>query len=117
MSLDLEPGRIGRIVEQYAEGEKDAYDSAVKLQEHTDQMLTWILGLMGAGLIAGHPLLRNVPLGMMAKVRAISRMERCCPCKLPELLHGSSSQHRHPPERDSSKVAGRPGDGSIFNRR
>jgi len=77
-------------------------------------------GRGGRGFIAGSPGVRRYFRTVfleMAKVRAISRMERCCPCKLPELLHGSSSQHRHPPERDSSKVAGRPGDGSIFNRR
>src|SRR2546425_7208986 len=54
-------------------------------------------GRGGRGFIAGSPGVRRYFRTVfleMAKVRAISRMERCCPCKLPELLHGSSSQHR-----------------------
>jgi hypothetical protein len=50
-----------RLIRQYGEGEKEAYDSATALLNHTDQMLTWLLGLMGAGLIAGVPLLKTAP--------------------------------------------------------
>ena len=57
-----DPGYLDRLIRQYAEGEKEGYDSAAALQDHTDQMLTWLLGLMGAGLIAGLPLLKNAPV-------------------------------------------------------
>lgn len=53
--------RFDQVIRQYAEGEKEGYDSAATLQDHTDQMLTWLLGLMGAGLLAGIPLLKNAP--------------------------------------------------------
>ena len=58
-----DPEYLDRLIRQYSEGEKEAYDSAAALQDHTDQMLTWLLGLMGAGLIAGVPLLKNAPIG------------------------------------------------------
>src|SRR5262249_55316717 len=54
--------RIAQIIQQYAEGEKEGYDSASVIRDHTDTMLTWILGLMAAGIVAGHPVLKSVPI-------------------------------------------------------
>jgi len=51
----MDPERLDRLIRQYADGEKDAYDSAAALQDHVDKLLTWLQGLMGAGLIAGIP--------------------------------------------------------------
>lgn len=72
-----DPEHLDRLIRQYAEGEKGAYDSAAALQDHTDKMLTWLLGLMGAGLIAGMPLLKNTPAaGRFCPVRALARGNR-----------------------------------------
>lgn len=72
-----DPEHLDRLIRQCAEGEKEAYDSAAALQDHTDKMLTWLLGLMGAGLIAGMPLLKNTPAaGRFCPVRALARGNR-----------------------------------------
>ena len=57
-----DPEYLDRLIRQYAEGDKEGYDSATGLLDHLDQMLTWLLGLMGAGLIASMPLLKNAPV-------------------------------------------------------
>lgn len=66
MNQRTDPERVERLIRQYADGEKEAYDSATALQDHTDRILTWLLGLMGAGLIAGIPLLKSAPSGYRA---------------------------------------------------
>ena len=37
------------------------HEDAVKVQEHIDQMLTWAIGLMGAGLYSSYGLLGTAP--------------------------------------------------------
>lgn len=53
--------RVEKFITQYAQGELEAYQSAHALREHTDRMLTWAIGLMGAGVFSANALLANVP--------------------------------------------------------
>jgi len=50
-----------RVIKNYVEGLREGHRFAVDSQEHVDQMLTWAIGLMGAGIFGSEPFFRDYP--------------------------------------------------------
>jgi hypothetical protein len=53
---------LDEVIKQYTDGQKDAYESATKLQDHTDNMFIWIMTLMAGGLVATYPMLKSASI-------------------------------------------------------
>ena len=57
-----------RFIQQYANGLREGHRFAAESQEHCDRMLTWAIGLMGAGILGSHEILKPLSSGWQALV-------------------------------------------------
>jgi hypothetical protein len=65
------PGSVGEsvpwvrdFITQWADGTREGHRFAKESQEHADRMLTWTIGLMGAGILASKDFLAAAPVDL-----------------------------------------------------
>ena len=64
--MSADPEFYERVSRQYAQDLRDGHRLAAESQKHTDKMLTWAIGLMGAGILGSHQILGSLTPGVRA---------------------------------------------------